>query len=168
MSQGRAASAKEILYVWSPGGITRVRRTLRSVPGPAVRALPEDAAPDKRRYHRLDLRLPILYKVMGDDASQIPLDVQPFLLAESANISPMGLCLELSEKLPRGATLSIRIHMDKGESFTAVGCVAWTRPSDVHGHFLTGLKFVVVEDDRVQAENHRRLQSHLRRFFPEI
>ncbi len=156
---------RESFFLWSSGGVRRIRRRARpreaAAPPPPRPAVPAPA--EQRRYPRLDVRLPILYKVIGDSPSLLPSQVRPYLLARSANLSPIGLCLDLEEELPPGAVVALTIHVpDKRERFSAVGRVVWTRPSAEPGRHLTGLQFVVVEGDGVKRESHSRVESLIR------
>lgn len=171
MKKQRSAQskAKEILYVWKGGGIHRVRRPLKNQSSAKAAPGAKTLSPaEQRRYPRLDLKLPILYRVMGRDASRIPSKVRPFLMAESTNISPLGLCLNLSEEFTPGTVLALSIHVvDRREKFNAVGRVQWTQPSDISDHYLTGVAFVVVEGENVGQENHQQLQELIRQLESE-
>jgi hypothetical protein len=157
----RPAAAKETLFLWTGGNIQKIRKPAKAPkeapePGPAVTLSPAE----KRRYPRLDLKLPILYRVLGAGASKIPSTVRPYLLARTTNVSPLGLCLNLSEQLSVGTVLALSIHvLDNRERFSAVGQVLWTQSSDMPGHWLTGVQFVVVEGDTVKKEHQTRMES---------
>jgi hypothetical protein len=164
MRKDKYGSAKEVFYVWSGGGIEQVHKdaegiTAQSSPEPVHQPRPED----QRRYARLDLRLPILYKVLGINSSRIPVQVRPYLLAQSTNISPIGLCFTLAEQFETGTVLALTIHMvEKREKYTAVGRVVWARPAEIPGHFLTGVEFVVVEEGNLKEDDHSRMEAFMR------
>ncbi|HOW27924.1 MAG TPA: PilZ domain-containing protein [Elusimicrobiota bacterium] len=123
---------------------------------------------ERRRYPRIDLSLPIMYKVVGSHYSQLPANVQPYLMADSKNVSPIGVCLDLAEHLPSGAILTLSIHPpDSKESFSAMARVVWSQASETPGHYSTGLQFVVVEGDHVKAEGHTKIESLIRELETE-
>jgi hypothetical protein len=155
-------SKKESFFLWSTGGIRRIRRRLRV----ALGARPSRSGgfspfSESRRYPRLDLEFPILYKVLGETNQRIPSEVRPYLLARSTNVSPLGLCMSLGEKLPNGTVLALTLHVvDRREKFHAIGRVTWTRPAaELPGRFLTGIQFVVVEGETVKREEHTRMSD---------
>lgn len=161
MRKDNAVSVREVFYVWSGEGIVQVQKDSEESPS---RNSPEaNRAPrpeDQRRYTRLDLKLPILYKVLGHSASRIPVSVRPYLMAQSTNISPIGLCFTLMEKFENGTVLALAIHsMEKKEKFSAIGRVIWTQPVETPGQFLTGVEFVVVEEDKLKKESHGRMEA---------
>lgn len=166
MTADPSAQHRESLFVWTSGGIRHIQKKIKriffaskSLPPPA------DVLPaEQRNYPRLDLRLPILYKVVGEGASRIPPHVRPFLLARSTNVSPIGLCLNLEEELPRDTVLILTIHLlNSRQKFSAVGRVVWARAAEPPDHFLTGLQFVVVDKNNVELEEHARMADLVRR-----
>ncbi|HRY30101.1 MAG TPA: PilZ domain-containing protein, partial [Elusimicrobiota bacterium] len=161
MNKGRSAS-KESLFLWSADGVQRIRKRVRGFfSAPAVSsAVPPAPAADPRRYPRLDLKLPILYRVLSGGVSRLPPEIQPCLLAQSTNVSPIGLCLDLAEEMAPETVLALTIHVvDRREKFSAVGRVVWSKPSPQPGHFLTGLEFVVVKGENVKKEDHVRMEA---------
>ena len=48
---------------------------------------PEPEAVDTRRYPRVDLKLPILYRLVGEDLSEAPESARPFLIAYNVNLN---------------------------------------------------------------------------------
>ena len=172
MKKGRQNPPKEAMYVWTGGDIQRVEKEFgnASVPAPAAANQPPAATGsiEHRRYPRLDLKLPILYKVLGQDSSLIPSNVRPYLMSESTNVSALGLCLNLPEEFAPGTVLALSIHMvDEREKFSAVGRVLWTQASTPDGHFLTGVQFVVVEGESVKKESQTRMEEVIRRLENE-
>lgn len=164
MTQDESGAAKDSLFLWSSGGIRRVQEKItRIFRRSAPRAGGEDKSAEPRRYPRLDLKLPIMYRILGEDASRIPPPVRPLLLAQSTNISPIGLCLSLAEELPPDTVLALSIHvMNPREKFSALGRVVWTKTGESPGEFLTGLQFVVIKDDGVVQEDHSRMEKLVR------
>jgi len=164
MKKETPGPVQETLFIWTGGDIQRVHKTVdHHGASPRVHA-PAPTSSEMRSYPRLDLKLPILYKVIGKDDSKLPSQVRPYLMAQSTNISPLGLCLNLPEHLEPGSILALSIHVvDQREKFNAVGRVLWTQVSPMPDHFLTGLQFVVVEDDVVKKEPHRRMADLIRR-----
>jgi hypothetical protein len=156
---------RDTVFVWSGSDI---RRTSERRPAPRAKAPcggeVSASSIDHRRYPRLDLKLPILYRVMGHGPSRLPAAVRPALLAQSRDVSPLGLCLSLEELLQPGEVLSLSIHMvEEREKFDALARVVWSRPAAEPGHFLTGLQFVVVDGRRVKESLHLRMEALIRR-----
>lgn len=170
MKKSREKGPKETVYVWTGGEIQRLQKSPRRAAASTVVEPP--AAPagsiEHRRYPRLDLKLPILYKVLGKNSSRIPSNVRPFLLTETTNVSTLGLCLNLEEQFPQGTVLALSIHvLDKREKFSAVGRVMWSQAAGLPGHFLTGVQFVIVEGDNVRKESQTRMQDLIHRLEKE-
>lgn len=134
-------------FHWTMEGIRREVETPIPLRPPVLREFVEsDGATDleNRRFPRIDLTLPILYKILPEEplvASQAAL---PNLPTKVDNISPTGACLVLAEKLPRGTNLALSLHVEKKGTISAVGRVVWAKPTETAHHFLTGLEFVVV------------------------
>jgi hypothetical protein len=120
---------------------------------------------ESRRYPRLDLKLPILYRVLGAGHAPVPEPVRPFLLAQSRDLSPIGLCLALEEPLAVGTVLALAVHaVEQREKFEALARVVWCRPPEGGLGHLVGLQFVVVEGDRVREDRHARAEDLIRTF----
>lgn len=134
-------------FHWSMEGIRReVEPAVRLKPSSTKASVDEDlpAGSENRRYPRIDLTLPILYKILPDEplvASQATL---PDLPTKVDNISPTGAGLVLAEKLPRGTSLALSLHVAGKGAISAVGRVVWSKPTETAHHYLTGLEFVVV------------------------
>ena len=135
-------------FLWGAEGIRRQEPSEPSSAPPAPVNAPEGSPPpsaaDHRRYPRIDLKLPILYKILNEEPTVASTAVRPFVQTESDNISPSGACLMLAETLPRGTVLALSIHLEDRQKVSAVGKVVWSQPTDTPHHFLTGLEFVVV------------------------
>jgi hypothetical protein len=138
-------------FFWGAEGIRRIDQAepAAAFPAPVPAAAPEEpsaplSAADHRRYPRIDLKLPILYRILAEEPTVASTAVQPFVSSESDNISPSGACLMLAECLPKGAVLALSIHLEDRKKISAVGRVVWSQPTDVPHHFLTGLEFIVV------------------------
>lgn len=156
------------VFLWHANGVQQMTRPAAAAPAaPEAAPAPKPSPSSKRQYPRLDMKLPILYRVLGQ-ASRIPTDVRPYLMAESKNISPIGLCLNLEEPLEPGTVLALTFHvLERREKFSAVGRVVWTEPAVPAGHHLTGLQFVVVEGDSVRREEHNRMESFIEELSTE-
>ncbi len=134
-------------FHWSMEGIRReVEPAMRLKPVSPKASVEEDApsGSENRRYPRIDLTLPILYKILPEEplvASQATL---PDLPTKVDNISPTGAGLVLAEKLPRGTNLALSLHVAGKGTISAVGRVVWSKPTETAHHYLTGLEFVVV------------------------
>lgn len=152
------------VFVWSMGGIRS--RSEERLPVPAKkrrRGATKTPVFDSRRYPRLDLRLPIQYRVLGESRSHVPEPVRPFLLAQSRDVSPLGLCLALDEPLASGSILALNVHLvEERERFEAVARVVWCRPAQGEARHLVGLQFVVVVGDKVVEDRHARMDAFLR------
>ncbi|MBL8024095.1 MAG: PilZ domain-containing protein [Elusimicrobia bacterium] len=134
-------------FHWTMEGIRREAEIPAPPRSPHLHVAAEDDAvgdSENRRYPRIDLTLPILYKILPDAplvASQAALPTVP---TKVDNISPTGACLVLAEKLPKGTNLALSFHVEKKGPISAVGRVVWAKPTETAHHFLTGLEFVVV------------------------
>jgi hypothetical protein len=154
----------ETVFLWSAGGLRRTSEERRPA---LVRARRKTALPaaslDSRRYPRLDLKIPILYRVLGEDVSQVPANVRPALTARSRDVSPIGMCLSLEESLRPGTVLSLTFHLvEERERFEALARVVWSRPAGDSVHTLTGLQFVVVDGRKVKESMHSRMEELIR------
>jgi hypothetical protein len=170
------SDADEPMFVWSSADIRRVAEPKRAPPAPPPAATGRQKRPrrasgtakntssvDSRRFPRLDLKLPILYRILQGDAGHLPAAVRAPLLAQSKDISPIGLCLSLEEQLSSGSLLELTLHMvERREKFEALARVVWSRPVGDSVHFLTGLQFVVVQDGRLREERHAQMEALVR------
>ncbi len=151
MEKSSLGEMQESLFLWSSGGIRRVRKRLEEIVDDyTYKAKDTDNEDiegiDKRRYPRLDLKFPILYKIIGNESSNIPSNVQSFLKAENTNISTNGICLSLGEEVGIGTIMALSLHfVEKRERLDALGRVVWCKPSHQSGCFLVGLEFAFVD-----------------------
>lgn len=99
---------------------------------------------ENRRYPRIDLTLPILYKILPEEPMVASHSALPEHSTKVDNISPTGACLVLAEKLPKGTHLALSLHVAQKGAISAVGRVVWSKPTDTAHHYLTGLEFIVV------------------------
>lgn len=148
------------VFVWSAGDI-------RSVPEKAARrrrrAPLAGPVQESRRYPRADLKLPIQYRVLSGGHDEVPAAVRPFLLAQSRDVTPLGLCLALEEPLPSDCVLSLNVHLvEAREKFEALARVVWCRPAESGPLFLVGLQFVVVDGGQVLGERHALMEAYLK------
>lgn len=152
-------------FVWSMGGIrTGLEASRPPAPKRRRRVPTADPSLDTRRYPRLDLKLPIQYRILGDSRAHVPGPVRPFLLAQSRDASPLGLCLALEEELPSGCVLALNVHLvEEREKFEALARVVWCRPAETPSLHLVGLQFVVVTGERFIEERHARMEAFLRK-----
>lgn len=102
------------------------------------------SGPENRRYPRIDLTLPILYKILPEEPMVASHSAPPEHPTKVDNISPTGACLVLAEKLPKGTHLALSLHMAQKGAISAVGRVVWSKHTETAHHYLTGLEFVVV------------------------
>ena len=134
-------------FHWSVEGIRRqAEPAARPVPAPS-KSMPEDDLPpgaENRRYPRIDLAVPILYKILPEEPVVASQATHPDLHTKVDNISPTGACLVLAEKLPRGTNMALSLHVAGKGAISAVGRVVWSKPTETAHHYLTGLEFVVV------------------------
>ena len=85
------------------------------------------------------------------------------LTGQTRDISPIGICLELDKRLRKGTVMALSIHrMDRREKFSAVGRVVWTKRAEMKGHYLTGLRFTVVNEEGVVVEDQAAVQTFIR------
>ena len=156
---------RETVFVWSSSDIRCLTEEARPVHPHFRRPEPPLPVPlDSRRYPRLDLKLPILYRLVGEDISEAPVAIRPYLLAKSRDISPIGLCLSLEEAFPIGSLLALTIHLvEPKEKFEALARVVWSRLAGDSVHHLIGLQFVVVDGSHVKEDRHTRMEGLLHR-----
>jgi hypothetical protein len=156
---------RETVFVWSSGNIRSQPEACRARRRTSRRKISLVPSPvDTRRYPRLDLKLPILYRVVGEDVSDAPAAVRPFLLAKSRDVSPIGLCLSLEAPIALGTVLALTIYAsDPHDKFDALARVVWVRPAEDGVRSLIGLQFVVVEGAQVREGRHAVVASMVRR-----
>lgn len=133
-------------FLWSPQGIRppTSRETKPPKAAPNGQETPPSEA-DQRLFPRIDLELPILYKVMGDEPTTLSAVIHPDLPAVSDNVSAKGVCMVLAERIPQGTVLGLSIHLaGEKQKVTALARVVWSRPTETPHHFLTGLTFISV------------------------
>lgn len=132
-------------FHWSPGGIRPPSATPRTRP-PQDDVAPPPSHDEQRNYPRIDLRVPIVYRI---------LDGEPMLAStavagtdksgHSDNISAKGACLMLAEKLAKGTVLALTIHLpEPRQKISAVARVVWSTNTDVAHHHLIGLEFITL------------------------
>jgi hypothetical protein len=134
-------------FHWSMEGIRRQAEPEVRVKATPLKPSADDDAPagaESRRYPRIDLTLPILYKILPEEPLLASQNAFPDLPTKVDNISPTGACLVLAEKLPKGTHLALSLHVAQKGVISAVGRVVWAKPTETAHHFLTGLEFVVV------------------------
>ena len=155
----------ETVFVWSSGEIRLTSEEPRTHHRRVARRPPPEAEPlDTRRYARVDLKLPILYRLVGEDLSEAPEAARPFLIARSRDVSSVGLCLSLEESFPTGSILALTIYsVEPKEKFEALARVVWSRPEEGSGRHLVGLQFVVMDGPRVREERHVSVVELVRR-----
>lgn len=134
-------------FVWSHQGI----RPPVPNPKPSAASLPTShAAPppagmEHRLYPRIDLKLPILYKILTEEPVVASTALHPYLPSRSDNISVKGVGLVLAERLSKGTILALSIHLaENKQKISAIARVVWSQPTETPHHFLTGLEFIVV------------------------
>jgi hypothetical protein len=132
-------------FHWSPQGIRPPKSDAPDDGKPAGHAAPPPSGAEQRLYPRIDLKLPVLYKIMAEEPVVASTALQPFLPSKSDNISVKGVGLVLAEKLAKGTILALSIHMTEEKlKISAIGRVVWSQATDIPHHFLTGLEFIVV------------------------
>jgi|GEM_PF-1566479 len=101
-------------------------------------------AEEARRFPRLDLKFPVLYKVLPETSTpgtSPPIEFSP---TQGGNISGTGAGLVLAEHLPRGTLVELSIHLEPRRIFGALGRVVWSRSLEAPHHHLTGFDFMMV------------------------
>ncbi len=133
-------------FHWTTEGIRRDSGPPRprSVVSPPSSAEPDPPGSENRRFPRIDLKLPILYKILAEEPTVASVAAPPHLPTKTDNISPSGACLVLAERLDRGTVLALSIHLTDRGTISAVGRVVWSPPTETAHHFLIGLEFIVV------------------------
>lgn len=133
-------------FHWTPDGIRRVEETRRAAGPPSAHPAKAEAptSTDHRRYPRIDLKVPILYRVLHEEPAVASAGLHPMLPTQIDNISVTGAGLVLAERLPPGTMLSLSLHLEDRKKISAVAKVVWSQPTDTPHHHLTGLDFIVV------------------------
>lgn len=132
-------------FLWSHEGIHPRVGEAPPQPPPAAEAEGAIDEMDQRRYPRIDLKLPVLYRVMGEEPATASQTLSPETPAKADNISFTGACLVLAERLPAGTNVALSIHLpEERQKISAVAKVVWSQDTDVMHHFLTGLHFIVL------------------------
>ncbi len=133
-------------FRWSHEGIRPPEAEEKRVPAAAnENPAPAPTGPEQRRFPRIDLKLPVLYKIMADEPVLASTALNPCFPTRSGNVSVQGACLVLAERLPGGTILALSIHLaENHDKLSAVARVVWAEGADVPHHFLTGIEFIVV------------------------
>ena len=104
---------------------------------------------ERRKFVRLDTRLPVSYQVMRGPASKGSL---------SSDISGGGVCLFLSEPLKPGTILSVEVTLpEQARRIAFTGEVIWCEQYEVIGKTQrersveAGVKFIQIEPPDQQA-----------------
>ena len=104
---------------------------------------------ERRKFVRLDTRLPVTYQVMRGPASKVSL---------SSDIGGGGVCLFLSEPLKAGTLLRIEVTLpDQPRAIAFTGEVIWCEQYEMIGKTQrersveAGVRFVQVEPQDQQA-----------------
>jgi c-di-GMP-binding flagellar brake protein YcgR len=146
-------------FHWTPDGIRQVEEPSRSPASgtPAPRAYDPAPNAESRRYPRIDLKVPILYRILTEEPNLASTGLHPDLPTRTDNISVTGAGLVLAEKLASGTLLALSIHLESKKKISAVAKVVWSQPTETPHHHLTGLEFVVV---------YRKASSHTEYMSP--
>ena len=104
---------------------------------------------ERRKFVRLDTRLPVAYQVMRGPASKTSL---------SSDIGGGGVCLFLSDPLKAGTALRIEVTLpDQPKPITFTGEVVWCEQYEMIGKAQrersveAGVKFIQIEPPDQQA-----------------
>ena len=90
---------------------------------------------EKRRYVRLDSRIPISYRKLETDAAQ-------FKGSLMQDISESGARMTINEFLPLDSKLSLQIQLASGRSSAQGACrVAWVRKAAFNEQYHVGVEF---------------------------
>jgi hypothetical protein len=133
-------------FHWTPEGIRRVEEPAAPPAMVPTSANAFDPAPDaeSRRYPRIDLKVPILYRILTEEPNLASAGLHPDLPTRTDNISVTGAGLLLAENIAPGTLLALSIHLENKKKISAVAKVVWSQPTETPHHHLTGLEFVVV------------------------
>jgi hypothetical protein len=110
---------------------------------------------NKRRVSRLDISVSVQYKVLSDGLGQSLPEIRPYLESRSRNVSPLGACLNVRERMSPGTVLALSLEfMESRHKLSAVARVIWCRPSREGGRwFHAGLEFMVMYR-KAHVESH--------------
>ena len=104
---------------------------------------------ERRKFVRLDTRLPVTYQVMQGPASRVSL---------SSDIGGGGVCLFLSEPLKPGTFVRVEVTLsDPPRAVTFTGEVIWCEQYEMIGKTQrersveAGVKFIQIEPSDQQA-----------------
>lgn len=117
----------------------------------------EDPMAERRRYPRIDLQLPLRYRVLTRLGDAPPAsEVQPGAGATqqtTRNLGIGGLCIGADKPLPGGTILELELSLPSdGDEFLVrmVGRVAWCRPAaGGQSPHEVGVELVSVSEDHL-------------------
>ncbi|MBN2753767.1 MAG: PilZ domain-containing protein [Candidatus Goldbacteria bacterium] len=107
---------------------------------------------DKRKHSRIEKKLKVTYKIMKDSDVGIEAVEKSKKHVESSDISICGIQLLCDEKFIPEEVLRLDIYVDGEEKPLATFAeIKWVRKDEKIGKFRTGLEFLVLKEDHIDA-----------------
>lgn len=111
---------------------------------------------EKRAYPRVEMRIPVKYRVVAD-LNQVSLDrvVSEVVEQNSINMSAGGACIRTDEKLPQDAIVVLMFEIPgMGGPVKTVAKVAWCEEDAAIG-FKVGLQYLLLSEEQVKLIEDR-------------
>lgn len=110
---------------------------------------------DKRRAHRLKIEIPATLKRTRDQAH--------ISIATTLDISAMGLCLRVKERLQMGDQVIIQLQLSDRQTATLNAKVVWVKDDE----FLMGPDFIVgiKITQSLKTEEIKFIQFYVKKLF---
>lgn len=116
---------------------------------------------EKRRHPRVDVDVPVKYKVINRKVMREIVDPKTLLDdGHSVNISLSGLSLTTGTPLTKGDFVKLELVLpETGRMTRALAEVMWSGPDGATGHFLSGIRFLIILNE---ADEHsvKRFVQH--------
>ncbi|MCA9405475.1 MAG: PilZ domain-containing protein [Candidatus Omnitrophica bacterium] len=96
---------------------------------------------EKRKYKRVDIELPALYRIKGSDMS---------LKATIVNISPEGLQFLTQGEIDIGTEVELKVQLHEKNNVSLNTRVVWAEYIEAKKFYGNGVKIINVDDDDEQ------------------
>ena len=96
---------------------------------------------EKRKYKRVDIELPALYKIAGSSTS---------LKATIVNISPEGLRFLSSVEIVIGVEVDLKVQLEENNNVSLSTRVVWAEYLQEKKQYGNGVKIINVDDEDEQ------------------
>jgi c-di-GMP-binding flagellar brake protein YcgR len=107
---------------------------------------------DKRKHSRIEKKLKVTYKIMKDSDVGIEAVEKSKKHVESSDISICGIQLLCDEHFKPEEVLRLDIYVEGEEKPLATFAeIKWVRKDEKIGKFRTGLEFLVLKEDHIDA-----------------